>query len=249
MTNKRLTTQYHLLLKRVFVENSRIWIKGGIVAVIVLIAVVWRTQLVQLFLLLGDQDSVVSFLQKYGLWGPIILSIILAVQVFLAVIPGHAFIVAGGFVYGWAVGFLITQISTVFASQVAFALTRTYGRPLVDRLAPPNMIDHWNSLAKKQGIFFFVIAFILPIFPNDLMCFIAGLSAISHRKFFVANFFGRLPCAIFVTLIGSHGFQIPIYVWIVLAILMFVVFLSWRYFSAQIEEKVIDKFSSTSCVC
>jgi len=179
---------------------------------------------------------------------PVLLSIILTLQVFLAFIPGHAFIVAGGYIYGLLVGALITQVSTVFASQLAFLLTRRYGRPLVDRMAPANLIDHWNKLAEKQGGLFFFFAFILPIFPNDLMSFIAGLSNISPRKFFVANFLGRLPCAIFVTLIGSHGFELPLYFWVVIIILILGLCLLWKTISAQFEQRVLKKYSSTSCL-
>ena len=185
--------------------------------------------------IIGDRDAIAAFLQQYGVVGPLILFIILALQVFLAVIPGHAFIVAGGYIYGLFLGAMITQISTVIASQLAFLLARKYGRPLVDRIAPANIIEHWNKLAQTQGGMFFFFSFILPIFPNDLMCFIAGMSAISPRKFFLANFLGRLPCAIFVTLIGSHGFELPLYFWILAVLVIIVLCVLWKNISNSIR--------------
>jgi uncharacterized membrane protein YdjX (TVP38/TMEM64 family) len=199
--------------------------------------------------MIGDRDAIVELLQGYGLWGPLVLSIILGLQVFLAVIPGHAFMVAGGYVYGLLVGAAITQVSTVIASQLAFLLARSYGRPLVDRMAPANVIDHWNALAQKQGGLFFFFSFILPIFPNDLMCFIAGLSAISPRKFFLANLLGRLPCAIFVTLIGSHGFELPLYFWVLIILVIVVMCLIWKKVSNQIQTHFFRPVSPSECAC
>lgn len=231
-----------------FKTEKSSWLKG-ILALLGLTAVmVWRARIVEIFCLIGDREAIVAFLEPYGMLGPVLLGIILTLQVFLAFIPGHAFIVAGGYIYGLLVGALITQVSTVFASQLAFLLTRRYGRPMVDRMAPANLIDHWNKLAEKQGGLFFFFAFILPIFPNDLMSFIAGLSTISSRKFFVANFLGRLPCAIFITLIGSHGFELPLYFWVVIIILILGLCLLWKTISAQVERRVFNKFSSTSCL-
>lgn len=199
----------------------------------------WRAELQSLFVFISDRDAIVAFLQGYQAWGPIVLSVILAAQVFLAIIPGHAVIVAGGYIYGFVLGVLITQTSTVIASQLAYLLARRAGRPFVNRMAPAHVIDKWNRLAEKQGALFFFFAFILPIFPNDLMCFIAGLSSIKARDFFVANFLGRLPCAIFVTLIGSHGFELPIQVWIVIGLTMLGLCLSWKRLSRLMEDRIL----------
>lgn len=224
------------------------WKKAVFVILSFVAALYWHEQLLEIISLIGDRDAIVDFLNQFGFLGPIILSIILGLQVFLAVIPGHAFMVAGGYVYGLVVGALITQISTVIASQLAYLLSRRYGRPLVNRMAPANVIDHWNKLAERQGGLFFFFSFILPIFPNDLMCFIAGLSAIKPRKFLLANFFGRLPCAIFVTLIGSHGFELPLYFWVLIVLALIGLCLIWRNYSAVVEKRILKNNSESGCL-
>lgn len=207
----------------------------------------WRTPLGELAAMIGDREAIVAYLQPYQGWGPCVLALILGSQVFLAVIPGHAFIVAGGYVYGFIVGTLITQVSTVLASQLAYLLARKAGRPFVNRMAPAQVIDKWNELAEKQGALFFFFSFILPIFPNDLMCFIAGLSSIEPKKFFVANFFGRLPCAVFITLIGSHGVEMPIYFWVVIVIAMIGLCVSWKHISKQLEQRFVSRSQPIPC--
>jgi len=230
-------------------NHKSLWVKVVFILAFFAAIICWRVKILEVISMIQDRETVVVFLQQYGIWGPLILFFILVLQVFLAVIPGHAFIVAGGYIYGLFIGIVLTQVSTVMASQLAFLLTRRFGRPLVDRFATSNVIDHWNKLAATQGTLFFFFAFILPIFPNDLMSFIAGLGSISSRKFFVANFFGRLPCAIFVTLIGSHGLELPLYFWVVVVFVILGLCISWKFISPYIEGRIINKTSSTSCLC
>lgn len=199
----------------------------------------WRSDLLEIFSRLGDRDLIVHYLQQYGALGPVILSGILMLQVFLAVIPGHAFIVAGGYAYGLIIGSLLTLISTVVASQLAFLLTRRFGRPLVDRMAPRQVVDYWNGLAKNQGALFFFFSFILPIFPNDLMSFVAALGTVSPKRFLVANFMGRLPCAILITLIGSHGFEMPISFWILIGVTLLGLFIIWKRMTPFLERHLL----------
>jgi uncharacterized membrane protein YdjX (TVP38/TMEM64 family) len=224
------------------------WKKAAFGLICFVATFLWREQLSDMFSLIRDRDAIVEFLNQFGLLGAIALSVILGLQVFLAVIPGHAFMVAGGYLYGFVVGALITQTSTVIASQLAFLLSRQYGRPLVDRLASTNVVDHWNTLGERQGSLFFFFSFILPIFPNDLMCFIAGLSAIKPRNFFLANFFGRLPCAIFVTLIGSHGFELPLYFWVLIVLAMIGLCLIWKKYSYDVELRILKNKSTSRCL-
>jgi len=245
ITNQTLFRSNKMKLPGSKVNKFR-WIKLGFALISFAIIFYWRVQILEFITIIGDREAIVNFLQPYGFLGPLVLFIILMLQVFIAVIPGHAFIVAGGYIYGLFWGVLITQLSTVIASQLAFLLVRRYGRPMVDRFASIN-VDRWNQLAEKQGGWFFFFAFILPIFPNDLMAFVAGLSAISSKKFFAANFFGRLPVAIVITLIGSHGFQLPIYFWLVIALTILGLCVFWKYFSTQIEKRFLSTMSSSKC--
>jgi len=207
----------------------------------------WRAPLGEMLTMIGDREEIVAYLEQYNAWGPLVLSVILCAQVFLAVIPGHAFMVAGGYIYGFVIGVLITQTSTVIASQLAYLLARKAGRPFVERMAPANVIDKWNKLAERQGVLFFFFSFILPIFPNDLMCFIAGLSSIKPKNFFIANFLGRLPCAVFITLIGSHGVEMPIQFWAVIILFVLGLCVSWKQISKKLDGQFVGSPQAASC--
>ena len=199
---------------------------------------IWRRPLIAMFSLVGDHEAIVAYLHEYGLAAFVVLFILLFLQVFLAPIPGHAFIVAGGYVYGFWPSTLLTLDSTVIATQLAFIITRHYGLPLVKRLASEKFIDRWNKVAGNRGGVFFFFAFILPIFPSDFMCYIAGLGKISHRDFFLANFFGRFFIAAVLTSIGSHGFARPFEFALGIAVLYALLFLTLKPITKYLRLRV-----------
>jgi 1-acyl-sn-glycerol-3-phosphate acyltransferase len=165
---------------------------------------------------LRDQQSVSAFVHQFGLLGPAILLALLVIQVVLAVLPGHALILAGGYLYGFPNGLIVTAAGTILGGQMAFIIARLCGQKVVNYLASPALVDRWDRLAKHQGGKFFLLTFILPVFPSDVLCYVAGLGKISSRSFLVVNILGRLPCAIILTLIGAYGLRLPTQFWLVI---------------------------------
>ncbi len=202
-----------------------------IVLVIIFLTIIWiyRNPLAELLQIIQDQEAISGYLQGYGALGPIILFALLIAQVFIAIIPGHALMVTAGYVYG-SLGLLVTLVSTILGSQIAFLIARRYGRSLIYQLASPQVINRWDRVAHHQGILFFYFSFVLPIFPSDLMCYVAGLCTISPRRFFVANLMGRTCCAVFITLIGIYGMNPPIQFWLVSLTSLAALFLGWAIF-------------------
>lgn len=199
-------------------------------AVLISIALLWwlREPLIAILQVVRDREAVAAYLQQFGLLAPLLLSIVLVLQVIVAAIPGHALMVGGGYVFGYATAFAISLAATVLGSQLAFLLARWAGRPLVERLAPVDLLDKWYDVSAKKGLLFFMFAFMLPIFPADVMNYVAGLSSLSPRRFFIANFVGRFPGVVLMTAIGAYGFQLSLGIWIGIAIATVIMFIAWR---------------------
>ncbi len=213
-------------------------VAGG-TAVILILALLWtfRQPVWELLSLVGDQEAVSAYLKGFGLLGPLVLAIVQLIQILVAVIPGHVFLIAAGYVYGFPLGLLLNVVYIVAASQFSFSLARWAGRPFISRLVSNEQLEKWYAIGEKQGFTFFTIAFVLPVFPTDLMNFVAGLSGISPRKFLAANFLGRLPSAVILTLIGSHGLQFSPATWAAVLILTATVYISGRFILSRIEQQ------------
>ena len=173
----------------------------------------YRDELMSSLLWFGNLDAVTQSIQGYGLWGPAILFVLFIFQTFLAFIPGQALMVASGYIYGFTGGVLITWTSLVVGGQAAFWLARRYGRPFAEKWISPGVLDRWDKSSAGQGIVFYVITLIMPFFPNDAMCYVAGLGNMSFHRFLTANILGRGIASILTVVVGAYGGQVPLLLW------------------------------------
>jgi uncharacterized membrane protein YdjX (TVP38/TMEM64 family) len=197
----------------------------------------YREPLLELIALARDRDALAAHLETYGQAGLIFIFVILALQVLIAAIPGHLMMLVSGYLYGFLTAFLVTHASTVMASQLAYHLARRFGRPIVDRLAPADLAEKWTREAERQGMVFFFISFMVPIFPSDVMNFVAGLSGLSSRKFLTANFFGRLPTSLLFALIGAQGFQITPLLIVAAIVYTGLMLTAWRVVAPRLRKQ------------
>ena len=196
---------------------------SGICLAIFAILALWfyRAPLLASLRWFSDLDAVTASIRGYGLWGPAILCVLFILQTFLAFIPGQALMVASGYVYGFSGGVMITWASLVLGGQMAFWLARRYGRPFAEKWISTSILDRWDRSAAGQGIGFYVVTLVMPFFPNDAMCYVAGLGNMSHRRFLIANALGRGIASVLTVIVGAFADQIPSLIWI--AIITFVI--------------------------
>lgn len=176
----------------------------------------------------GSREAITLSMQHAGLWGPIVLFILFVLQVFLAFIPGQALMVASGYLYGFWGGFLISWLSLVVGGEIAYVLARNYGRPFAEKWISPTVLERWNKAAAGQGIAFFAISLVMPLVPNDAMCYIAGLGTISRIRFSVANLLGRGMACVITSAAGAFGGNLSWQGWAILVALFVVVGIVWQ---------------------
>lgn len=212
-----------------------------ILSVAVILFVLWfyRDLILESFAWFGDREAVVSTMQQAGIWGPAILGILFVLQVFLAFIPGQALMVASGFLYGFWGGFLISWLSLVAGGEIAFILARRYGRTFAEKWISSSILERWDQAAKGQGIAFFAITLVMPLVPNDAMCYVAGLGRISRLRFSIANFLGRGIACSLTSALGAFGGNIPMQGWILLLLLFVAVGLVWMVLRSRLSLSVL----------
>jgi uncharacterized membrane protein YdjX (TVP38/TMEM64 family) len=208
--------------------------------VVTALSILWmlRTPLGSTFQWFSNQEAVSEAIQNSGLWGPVILFVLFVLQTFIAFIPGQALMIASGYIYGFTGGFLITWISLVAGGQMAFWLARRYGHHFAEKWISPTVLERWNKSAAGQGIGFYAITLVLPLFPNDAMCYVAGLGRMSAKRFLIANMLGRGMASFITVLVGAYGSQIPVQVWVGAGVLILLGLLGW-----QIVKRVPNPFA------
>jgi len=124
-----------------FAYSRKNIIKGfGVIAGLIILWLL-RSKISVFMAWVVDRQAVENTIQRLGVWGPLLIFAVMVLQVFMAVIPGHALVLTAGYVYGFGLCLLITVGSTVLGSQIAFMIARRFGRHLIYRLASPRAIE------------------------------------------------------------------------------------------------------------
>lgn len=176
----------------------------------------------------GSREAIATSMQHAGLWGPVALFILFVLQVFLAFIPGQALMVASGYLYGFWDGFLISWLSLVVGGEIAYALARNYGRPFAEKWISSTVLERWNKAAAGQGVAFFAISLVMPLVPNDAMCYVAGLGTISRIRFSIANLLGRGLACVITSAAGAFGSNISWQGWAILIAIFLIFGVTWH---------------------
>ena len=182
-------------------DRERIWVSKilrvvGWVLVALLILIVFRAWRAGVFTSL---DKMEAYIGRFGIWSPFVFIIYQIMQiVVIPFIPGGVTTTAGVVMFGPVEGLILNYIGICLGSIAAFALAKRYGRHLVLRFVDKKKYDRYEerlSQGKKFEIFFAICIF-LPFAQDDLLCFLAGLTEMSYKKFITIILLGKLPVII-----------------------------------------------------
>lgn len=194
-----------------------------------------------------SRETLQLWIESFGAWGPIIFFVIELAQVILIPVPAQITTLAGIFAFGPFKAFLLSSAAIISGSFIAFAIGRTLGVPVLYKLADEKTVNKYRGLISKKGRVLLPIMFLFPLFPDDLLCFIAGTTTMSWLYFIVITLVTRLIgvgciCAFMGgDIIPFSGWGIP--VWIVLVILLVTASIILLKNQDKIENFIINKFT------
>lgn len=151
----------------------------------------------------GNQEKLQATIASWGIFAPLLYILLQITQTVVAPIPGQVVGGIGGYLFGgW--GILWTLIGTLIGCYIVFRLARRFGRPLLEKIFKKSAVDKFDFIinAKSSSLVIFAI-FLLPGFPDDIVCYIAGLTNLPIRRLVFLMAFGRLPTIIFTNMIGA----------------------------------------------
>ncbi|MFB6120541.1 MAG: TVP38/TMEM64 family protein [Halobacteriaceae archaeon] len=153
---------------------------------------------------LHDAESVRQVVTAFGPVGPLAFLALQVVQIVVVPIPGQVLGIAGGYLFGAALGFAVTMGGVVIGSFVAFWLARRYGRRYVTAVFAPDVVDRYDALVSKLGVGGVTVLVLFPGLPDDVVCFACGISGFSRRQFLAVVVLGRTPAYAVAVLSGAQ---------------------------------------------
>ena len=100
-------------------------------------------------------------------------------------IPGFITIGAGVALFGPFYGSIYSIIGIVSASIVAFFIGRVFGYKVASWLVGEESLKKGLQLVKGKDTVILTFMFLFPFFPDDVLCFVAGLSSMSVGYYLV----------------------------------------------------------------
>ena len=192
------------------------------------------------FTVFESRESLSAYISSFNGWAPVVFFALQFMQVIVSPIPGNLTTLMGGILFGFWQGFLISLLAIIIGSICAFLLGKALGRPLVERVIGKKTVEKYlNTVSSRQLIILFLL-FLLPVFPDDVLCLIAGLTAMRLRTFTLVMVVTR-PWGLLVSaLIGSGllSVSIPVWLWIVFGVVCIALIILAIKYAPRIEERL-----------
>lgn len=152
---------------------------------------------------LTDGPALRAFVTQYGVWAPLVLVGLQALQVVAAPVPGQVLAVAAGYLFGVWWGTLYNMVGVTLGSTAAFWLSRRFGRPYVERLVTADALARFDALSTEHARSVLFLAFLVPGLPDDILCFAGGLTRIPLWQLVALAVVGRLPGFLLANVVGD----------------------------------------------
>lgn len=134
--------------------------------------------------LFNSIDSFREFILSFGVWANIIFMLVQVTQIVVPIIPGGLTTVFGVVIFGPFWGFIYNYISICAGSMLVFFISRTFGKSIILNFFGEGTFDKYKHRIKdKTYEKFFAWAILLPVAPDDFLCYLTGLSDMSFKKY------------------------------------------------------------------
>lgn len=130
-------------------------------------------------------ESLRVYVASFGIWAPVVLMLI---QLFLTILPictSFAGCVVGAALFGAAGGYWINYIGICAGSLVAYTLARCFGIRMVEKMIDLDKYKHYIEKVNRSKRYpkFLFLAILLPMAPDNFLCYFSGLVNLSPKKF------------------------------------------------------------------
>lgn len=151
-----------------------------------------------------DAVALRAWIGQFGALAPLVFILVQAVQVVIAPIPGQFVALASGYLFGSIPGTIYSLTGVLVGSAVAFTLAKRYGRTLVEKLLHDDVLTRFDGFVERVGLPGLLAFVLIPGLPDDVICFLAGLTKWRLRTFIAVISIGRLPAYVVTVVAGGE---------------------------------------------
>lgn len=192
--------------------------------------------------LITDVEALRKLISDSGIWGYAILFLITIFEVVVLPIPAAVTILIGTVLYGAVVSFFVSSLGMIVGSAICYYIGKSFGYGIVEWIAGEENTKKYAKIIGEKGKIPFFAMMLLPLFPDDLLCMLAGVTRMSRSFYFLTIAFTRPVSVAFYSFFGSgeiipfSGRGIPIWIGIFAALGVLLYFIN-----VFVKRKFIDE--------
>lgn len=150
-----------------------------------MLTVVLIMQKTGLFYVIRSEELFRDYMRRAGALMPLLYIFFQFLQVVILPVPAFVSTAAGVALFGPFKAALCSFVGIVSGSLVAFFIGRKIGYKAVAWMVGKDDLDKWLKKVKGKDNFLLTAMFVLPLFPDDILCFVSGLSSMTWQYFVV----------------------------------------------------------------
>ena len=153
-----------------------------------------------------------EFISSFGYLAVLVFIVFQFLQVVILPIPGVVSVGAGVLLFGPLLSAIYSCIGIIIGSLCAFYIGRHFGSKGVSFLIGRKNLEKGLKLIEGKDKFLFTFMFLFPFFPDDLLCFLAGVTKIDNKFFIVMVVMTRI-ISIFTSAFSLNNNLLPYNTW------------------------------------
>ena len=194
-------------------------------------------------------DGLREIITKCGAWGWIVfIALFVACSTLMCFMPGTSatFIAVAIVLFGALNAFIICTISVFLASSLMFLLGNTVGEKAAIKLVGKESLEKAQNLLDMKSKMLLPLMFMFPVFPDDALCMVAGMTKMKYWYFAIVALIFRTIGIATICFLGS-GFidwsTLSLIDWFVLVnVVVFDIVLVFKY-QDKLEKFILKRRS------
>jgi len=225
-----------------FKSSNKIIFKLSFLSIVFILITMLSLYLFKISGLLDNFNNVKDFkeyIKSFEQYAIVLFVLVQFLQVVALPIPSFITVAAGVLLFGPLKAAMYSSVGIILGSIVAYFIGRVFGVKVVKWLVGENNLKKGLKIIDGKDKIVLTFMFLFPFFPDDVLCFISGLTTMSPL-FFIAMIAVTRVVSIFTASYSLNNSIIPYDTWwgILLWVLFFVVTAVLTYFVCIKSDKL-----------
>jgi uncharacterized membrane protein YdjX (TVP38/TMEM64 family) len=152
-------------------------------------------------------SMIIDYIKAFGILAPLVAFVFFVVQAALPVFPYVIMAAAGGLLFGFKMGFLLSWLGALVGACLAYWICKLLGGEWAARKIKERWGYDVRRMNGEMAFWSIVIARVVPVVPTPIINVAAALGGVPFWNFFFSSAIGKIPTAVLYTGLGICLFQ------------------------------------------